>query len=407
MPSLLILNQHYPPDLLPTGVAIRNLVRGLSKRGWNITILTGTPVLPEGDTTHSFREVHEGVRIIRFHVYTRRKGIFQRLLHYSSYSLPLLPASLLSSCDITLAFTTPPLLPLAIATLRSYLRRKPFVYGVQDVYPDLLKGTPIGKGPLYRGAVSLFRFLEKRADRIITLTPEMAETLREHSHPPDKISVIPNPVDLSSLSPLPEKDNPLLQTLRPDPRRLRLLYSGNLGFAHDGDLLLASMKALRDLPVDFYIFSYGEGRRYLEKACQKEGIRNAFFFDLLPERRAREAISVGDLSLALLRPGMLRYLVPAKVYGSLACGVPVLLTSEPGTSLAKGIIAHRSGFVVPPGNPSALIERIRSLLDLPRSTLREMGERGRAWMMEECSIEGVATRYHELLLSLLPQRRSS
>lgn len=404
-PSLLILNQHYPPDLLPTGVAIRNLVRGLLPRGFTIEILTGTPTISYlgKRTVIKKKEASPSVTIRRYSIYPHKRTAGERLLHYTSYGLKILPRVLTAPHDLTLVFTTPPLLLLALATLRKFLRQRPFVYVMQDLYPDLFTHTALGDTYIYRLAIApLFRFLEEHAAHIVTLTSDMARTLKDRGVDTQRISVIPNPVDLETLQPVPPSKNLLLRELTPPSDRFRVVYTGNLGFAADTRVLLETMILLKEAPVDFYLFCYGEGRSYLETAVTQARLTHCRFYDFYPEERAREVISLGDLSLSITRPGMLKYLVPAKIYGSLACGVPVVVTAEAETALAKMIRTQNLGVAVPPGDPEALAQAIRSLLSFPRGKLLEMGARGRAWVEATSSIPVVAEQYSQLLHTLLP-----
>ena len=80
---------------------------------------------------------------------------------------------------------------------------------------------------------------------------------------------------------------------------------------------------------------------------------------------------------------------------AMAMGKPILLTDSP---YVHDFLRHgEHGFFVPPGDPDALRERIRYLVDRPEEAKR-MGERAREWVLERFTVE----RYVERILSVWP-----
>jgi glycosyltransferase involved in cell wall biosynthesis len=82
-------------------------------------------------------------------------------------------------------------------------------------------------------------------------------------------------------------------------------------------------------------------------------------------------------------------------------GVPVVATAVGGTPevVADGV----DGYLVPPGDASALAGRIVDVLRLDPATRREMGERGRRRVREHFSFEVKAEAFRRLFEELRPR----
>lgn len=70
-------------------------------------------------------------------------------------------------------------------------------------------------------------------------------------------------------------------------------------------------------------------------------------------------------------------LMPLKLFESMACGVPVIVTDYPG--MADVVNSVDAGFVIPPGDVDALLAVINILADSPERG-PAMGRRGRTWV---------------------------
>lgn len=81
---------------------------------------------------------------------------------------------------------------------------------------------------------------------------------------------------------------------------------------------------------------------------------------------------------------------------AMACGLPCVVT-EVGDSAA---LVADTGFSVPPGDPAALGAALQRLLDLPQQARAAMGQRARARIESDFSLDVVATRHAALLAEL-------
>jgi glycosyltransferase involved in cell wall biosynthesis len=82
------------------------------------------------------------------------------------------------------------------------------------------------------------------------------------------------------------------------------------------------------------------------------------------------------------------------VYDYLAAGRPVILAAE----AANDVVADaQAGITVPPDDPEALAQGVRSLRTMAPADLTRLGANGRAWVEREHSYRALARRYLAVL----------
>ena len=112
----------------------------------------------------------------------------------------------------------------------------------------------------------------------------------------------------------------------------------------------------------------------------------------------RELLEEADL---LAAPSVIaddgdRDTMPVVVKEALAMEVPVVASDEVGL---PEVVRPEWGRLVPPGDPKALADAIDALLALPAEQRVEMGRAGRAFVLEECSLERETSRLAEMIAS--------
>jgi glycosyltransferase involved in cell wall biosynthesis len=127
------------------------------------------------------------------------------------------------------------------------------------------------------------------------------------------------------------RDSPLAESLAL-PEGARLLYSGNLGIGHEFDTLLAGFAKALESGTSMTLVIAGAGKRVPEvrRAVAALGIGDAVrFMDPVPAVRLPESMGLADVGVVTLRPGFEGLMVPSKLFGYLARGIPVLYIGPP------------------------------------------------------------------------------
>jgi colanic acid biosynthesis glycosyl transferase WcaI len=263
----------------------------------------------------------------------------------------------------------------------------------------VLRGLP--PGVISSTLRSLFLQSYQRADRVVVLSRDMRDHLVGLGIPANRISIIPNWADVRVVHPV-KTNNPFRSRHGLDGKFVAM-YSGNLGFAQRLDSLLEAMALLCDRPEIILLFvGDGASRRRLEAIAAERQMKNVFFLDYQPKEELAYSLSAADVQLIPLHPGVIPYLMPSKLYSSMASGTAIIATAPEGCELAETITQNEIGILVEPDNPAALAGALRWAAD-HRSELCAMGERGYRLMLSEFDRPLATGRFAEVLEQLTGQ----
>jgi colanic acid biosynthesis glycosyl transferase WcaI len=293
---------------------------------------------------------------------------------------------------------SPPLTLGLVGWLVARIRRAPFVFNVQDIFPDVAVEVGAITNRRVIGLLSwLERFVYRRADAVTVLSEDLAENVAAKIGTADRVRVIANFVDTDRLHPGPS-DTPYRAALNAGDRTV-VMYAGNLGFSQPLELVVETARRWDGIYNDvlFVINGGGSARPALERSV--DGLDSVRFVDFQPAERLNEVLASADIHLVLLRTGLARSSVPSKMYSILAAGRPVLASVDSGTEVARVVTEHHCGVAVPPEDIDAFAEALRTMLDDPERG-REMGQRGRKFVETWVSPAGVAAMYESLFLEL-------
>ena len=127
--------------------------------------------------------------------------------------------------------------------------------------------------------------------------------------------------------------------------------------------------------IQFVFCGNGAGRADLMDRCA--GLSNVRFLDLQPLERLSDWLGLADVHLLPQRADAADLVMPSKLTGMLASGRAVLATALPNTELCRVVTQDAAcGLVVPPENPAAMADALRSLAADPAWRAR-LGANGR------------------------------
>jgi colanic acid biosynthesis glycosyl transferase WcaI len=416
---LLVLCPHFAPDTAPTGEVMTSIGTELAARGHELHVVTSLPwylhhrVEPEWRGRVVRHERVDWGRITRVHPFpTNKRNIPARALGFAGFTA-LVEAMALKGWrdhrpDAVLAMSPP--LTLGVAGWLAARRwRVPFVFNIQDVFPDVaVELGAITNKTVIRVASSLERWSYRRADAVTVLSDDLRDNLVakiEGAVPDahDRIRVIPNFVDTVRIFPAEPEGSPGGGAYRREfgfEGRQVVMYAGNVGFSQSLDLVLAAAGELSGRPdVAFVINGGGSAKLDLQQRVAEAGLANVHFVDFQPKERLPDVLAAGDIHVVPLRRGLARSSVPSKTYSILAAGRPVVASVDEGTEVARVVEKAGAGLAVPPDDPDAFSHAIAALLDDP-ARARAMGAAGRAFVERWVSPAAVAERYEALFEEL-------
>jgi colanic acid biosynthesis glycosyl transferase WcaI len=171
------------------------------------------------------------------------------------------------------------------------------------------------------------------------------------------------------------------------------LYSGNMGGKQGLDVLADTARLVPE--VQFVFCGNGAGRAELLARCQ--GLPNVQFLDLQPLERLPDMLGMADIHLLPQRGDAADLVMPSKLTGMLASARAVVATAHPGTELAS--VVQTCGLVVPPENPTALAQAVRTLAADPALRTRQ-GQAGHAYATAHLDRDAVLSQFEADLLAL-------
>ena len=351
---VLLVNQFFWPDSSATSQLLTDLARGLTERGHEVYAISA-----DGGYNLASTGSPPAVRIFRVKTSRFSRGRVGRVVSYLSfYFLAAFRAFSLPRPDLVVTLTTPPLLSLLGTALKALRGCRHFIWEM-DVYPDVAIDLNYFKagGITDRLTGSLADFSRRRADGIVALGECMKRRLVDRGVDATHIFVANNWADGTAIQPIPRSG---------EATQLVLLYSGNLGLAHDFETLARAILELKDDDRFRFVF-VGSGGRQQELMSLIES-HNLRFVDVRPyvERASLgESLSEGDIGLVTQRDVCCGSVVPSKVYGLLAAGRPILFVGPREATPAHIVQRFDCGWHVDCGDVAALTHLLLHLADHP------------------------------------------
>jgi len=418
--KMLVLCPHYAPDTAPTGEVMTSIATELVARGHELHVVTSLPwyehhsIEPGWEGRVVRHEDTEWGRITRVHPFpTDKRNIPARAAAFAGFTLLSTALALRgrprARPDAVLAMS-PPLTLGAAGWLAARRWRVPFVFNIQDVFPDVaVELGAISNPHVIRLASWMERWTYRHSDAVTVLSDDLRDNLvaKITGTVPDaydRIRVIPNFVDTDRIRPADPEAGGYRREHGLEGRRV-VMYAGNVGLSQSLDLVLDAARKLADrTDLVFVINGGGSGRAALEDAAT--GLDNVRFVDFQPKERLAEVLAAGDIHLVPLRRGLARSSVPSKTYSILAAGRPVLASVDEGTEVARVVSDAGAGLAVPPDDPDAFTHALVTLLDEPERAAA-MGRAGRSFVERWASPAAVAAAYEALFEELAARRRRS
>lgn len=406
--KLLLYGINFAPELTGIGKYTGEMAQWLAQAGHEVRVITAPPYYPQwkvgaGHSARRYRsETWQGVRVLRTPLWVpQRPGGLQRLLHLASFALASLPALLAQwrwKPDLVWV-VEPPLMCAPAALAFASLRGARSWLHVQDYEVDAAFDLGLLQGHALRRAVQgAERWLMRRFDRVSTISGRMVERAVDKGVPPEQVVHGPNWVDVGGIAPLTEP-SPFRAELGLAPDAVVALYSGNMGNKQGLEVLAEAAHLLQHEPrIQFVLGGNGAGRADLQARCA--GLPNVRFLDLQPLERLNPWLGLADVHLLPQRADAADLVMPSKLTGMLASGRAVLATALPGTELCR-VVQHDAacGLVVPPEQPAALADALRTLAADP-ARRAALGANGRRYAEASLSRDAILRRLEAQMLAL-------
>lgn len=364
MNKLLVISQHFPPEIGAASNRMEQLTLRLAQRGWTLYVVTAQPSYPEPALYQDVSDEGERDRLRQMGIHLFRTPSVARLLSgkaaRAANQLLFLAFALLISLWICLrhrvgiCLTTSPPFPVNLVGwfLATFFRVK-WVMEVRDLWPDsLLAVTRIqASHPLFKLLKRLERLFYRTARQVVVVTQAFKEQLVQSGVPEHKLAVITNGIPDWVWPYLREKEGRKEESspshLHQDPldeaEMIRVVYIGNLGLAQGLEQILkvAQFFDRQNVPkerdngdqqppgtgsIHFYFVGEGLAKPHLMEQAKKEGLTNVHF---IPGQTDKQTLAAwyqkAHVGVVCLKPDPLfNTVIPSKVFEYGAWGLPIL-----------------------------------------------------------------------------------
>jgi len=299
----------------------------------------------------------------------------KRVLNYLSYVALAIPGALFVPCDAVVAMTDPPFQGI-VGAIVALLKRKPYVYNIRDLYPDMaLGGSIVQPGMLAKLWEKLHRWALRRAERAIVLGEDMRARIIAKGVEPSRVLIVRDGAEIHPANAsLPAPDLSVVRAIRGNFSFV-LVHAGNLGFYGAWNTLVTAARHLANEGVGLVFVGDGAQRSQIEAAAA--GADNVRFLEFFPASKIPSVLAAADAHVITVKRGLEGVVVPSKMYGILAAGKPILAVAPKETDAAS--LGVQRGFAVAadPDRPAEVVSAVRALASDPKK-LKAMGEAARA-----------------------------
>lgn len=341
-----------------------------------------------------------GVEVHRFAMCREGKNAILRAFRYFLISaVQFWKGIWTKDIDLIYVASTPPTQG-ALAALVKKCKRVPFVYNLQDIFPDSLAGTDLAKkgGLLWKIGRMIENFTYRNADKIIVISEDFKKNIMAKGVPEEKIVIVYNWVDQNAVVDIPREKNVLFDRYGLDRSKFYITYNGNIGLTQNMDMLLEVAKTLEaNEDIQFVLVGNGAYLEDVKRIFAERSIQNVTLLPFQPYEEISHVFSLGDVSLVISKPGVGANSVPSKTWSIMSASRPVLANFDENE--LKSIVENNNcGIFTKAGDKVAFTDAILKLYN-DRELCREMGKNGRKFVMANLTKEVGTQKYVDVIKS--------
>ncbi len=412
MTHLLLISLAFPPDNVSTAHLMGELASDFVSRGHRVTVLTTMPHFNRDSAAEDAQPIRRfwggllqrselnGATVYHSPALSRSGGVLNRIMGWMVFHLVSLIAGVLIPRKVDAILSpSPPLTIGLVSWLLGLRHRAPFIYNVQELYPDIAVSLRVIRNrPLVSLAYRLERFVYSTAGRVTVISEGMRDRILAKGVPGEKVIHIPNWVDTTDIDVLP-KDNDFSHEHGIESEFV-VCYAGNIGLAQSFDEFISAAVILRDTPgIRFMLIGDGVERLSIKREVESKRLNNVTVLPYQPYHMVPLIYASSDLSYVPLYGPAATHALPSKVYRIMASGRAILALAGRDSGVADLLAQSGSGILVEPGSADRLAAEIKKAAS-EREHVAAMGQAGREFVVDNYSRGKIVDRYAHLIADL-------
>ena len=380
--KILIITNSYPPEIRSTSHLMYEMATEMHSLGHEVTVLTSFPGynLAEGVDREAIAEVtnEDGVRVLRAKTLPLKKvGYLRRGLAETALPFQLLRLLKRNADDFDAIWVFSP--PLTMALLAGWLKKKykaTLLMNAQDIFPQ--NGIDLG---IITNPALIFAYekMERKAyavaDFILVHSEQNRDFLLDKKQVPEsKLVMQYNWVDIEPFDRV-QRTGRFREAYGLDGQVV-VLFGGVFGPSQGLEAVLEVAEHFQDDPdLAFLLVGDGSQKPKLEALLEDKGLVNVVIRPFVSKDDYPALVKDADIGLACLAPEVKTPVVPGKIQGYMAAGIPIwgILNKESdGHTLVREAGA---GITVNAGDSEAAMKALKELKEDP-GLRKKLGQNG-------------------------------
>lgn len=405
--KILLLPPYFPPEQTVCVNFNNDVIEAFASEGILMELYTPSPTRGIGESTRleykkkKVDKLYENkLFVYRFSMYREGLNPFLRALRYVFCWCKQFYFGLRTK-DINLIYliSTPPIQGALGAVLKKF-KRVPFVYNLQDIFPDSLVGAGLAKkdGLLWKIGRVIEDFTYKNTDKIIVISEDFKKNIMAKGVPEDKIEVIYNWVDEKAIIPIPYEENYLFEEFHIDRHKFNVVYAGNLGNAQNVSIIVEAAIHFKEYSdLQFIIFGSGGMEDELKAFVKSNQLNNVLFFPLQPYDKVSYVYGIGNVCIVSCKKGLGGSAMPSKTWSIMSSGKAVLANFDEG-ELETIIKENECGLFSNAGDSNEFFDAIETLYNNP-FLCESFGKNGRKFILSNLTKDVGVKKYVDIIKS--------
>lgn len=403
--KVLYFHQHFSTPKGSAGIRSYAMAKRLLQEGHQVVMVCGSYGMANTGLTKPFtsglrRGNVEGIEVIEFELpYANQTSFIKRAYVFINYAFKSIRVAMNEDYDVLFATSTP--LTAAIpGIVARWLRKKPFVFEVRDLWPELPKAMGVITNPFILFALSVLEWSAyKSAHKLIALSPGIQQGIERYRKDESNIKMIPNGCDIDIFG------KQEVQAWYPDglgPSDFIAVFTGTHGIANGLDAVINVAEVLKAKQADeikLVLIGDGKLKPDLQIAAKKKGLTNIIFLPPVDKQKLSGLMKASDIGMQLLAnvPAFYYGTSPNKFFDYLASGLPVL-NNYPGW-VADMINEYKCGVSIEPDNPEQFAQALINLAK-NKDCLPEMAHAAKCLAEEKFDREILSKQFVKFLESV-------
>ncbi len=399
--KITIIGINYYPEDSAIGLYTTQKAEHLANNGYDVTVITGFPYYPQWEIPKEYKskpyllkETINGVNVFRSRQYVPAKPtFFKRILHLSSFTFGnFFNLFRISKPDLVISivpFTT----SILLGWFLKLSHKSTLWVHIQDFELDAASQTGLGASSTTTFFKILFKaekILLSRASLISTISNSMMRTLHQKSC--SETYFLPNWIDENKINPKTSKRHQLLGT-----KKIKILYSGNIGEKQDWDIFMAFC---RDIDASKnQIIAVGDGAKKDWLTEEISALDHVAYHSPVPYEELSDLLCSADLHILFQKTDVLDTVMPSKILGMMASGIPSLVIGNKDSEIKK-ILETSNGGLFFSNYSSEVVYDVKKLIE-STSRYEKMGKDAREYVLSNFSKEKILNKMTKKVRDLL------